>query len=79
VLELSSLDRFSISGRGDAVVVELDSEWVDHNDPKFLRGMSVMVDGVIHIVAGVETSLHPWRPDEGHILSRRRVSLLLSD
>lgn len=62
MLDLTSEDTFVIEGRGRVYTLELPDEWVQEHDPRTLMSQEVRIDGVVHVVKGVELFAIAWHP-----------------
>lgn len=58
----SCLDTFTITGRGTVHVVALPDDLWSAPEAPHLIGQKVRIDGVTHLVRGVEWHCVPWRP-----------------
>ena len=60
--EFTTLETFSITGRGMVHVVAVSDEDLNERDPRTLVEKFVLLDGELRKVRGVETPCIPWRP-----------------
>lgn len=60
--EFTTLETFTITGRGTVHVVAVSDEDLNNREPRTLVEKFVLLDGELRKVRGVETPCIHWRP-----------------